>query len=96
MAMDSVHKFLFVSNQNANNLSAFSINTSTGILTPIPGSPFATGAVPHGVAVDPRGKFVVVGNQNDNSVSVFSINSSNGALTPIPGSPFNRSTVRLG
>ena len=87
MGMDSVHKVLFVSNQDANTLSAFSVNTSTGILAPVPGSPFATGAMPHGVAVDPLGKFVFVGNQNDNSVSVFSI-SSNGALTPVRGSPF--------
>ena len=84
MAMDSVHKSLFVSNQNSNSLSAFSVDTRTGILTSVPGSPFLTGAVPHGVAVDPAGKFVFVGNQNDNSVSVFRINSSNGTLTPAP------------
>jgi 6-phosphogluconolactonase len=91
MALDSVHKFLFVSNQNANSLSAFSINTSTGMLTPVPGSPFSTGVTPHGVAVDSAGKFVFVGNENG-SVSAFSINSSNGALTPAPGSPFPASS----
>ena len=56
MALDSVHKFLYVSNQNSDNLSAFSVNTSTGVLTVVPGSPFATGASPHGVVVDSAGK----------------------------------------
>ena len=79
VALDSMHKFLFVSNQNAGSLSAFSINTGTGVLTLVPGSPFATGATPHGIAVDPAGKFVFVGNESG-SVSAFSINSVNGAL----------------
>jgi 6-phosphogluconolactonase len=51
MALDSVHKFLYVSNQNSDNLSGFSVNTSTGSLTPVPGSPFTTDASPHGVVV---------------------------------------------
>src|SRR6476469_8478634 len=51
LAFDSVHKFLFVSNQNANTVSAFSVNTGTGQLTAVPGSPFATGARPTGIAV---------------------------------------------
>ncbi len=91
MALDSVHKFLFVSNQNAGSLSAFSINTGTGVLTPVPGSPFSTGGTPHGVAVDSAGKFVFVGNESG-SVSAFTISSTNGALTPVPGSPFPASS----
>src|SRR5580698_3772142 len=44
LAFDSVHKFLFVSNQNDGTVSAFTVTTSTGMLTAVPGSPFATGA----------------------------------------------------
>src|SRR2546429_9895442 len=36
-------KILYVSNTGTNNISGFSINTTTGALTPVPGSPFATG-----------------------------------------------------
>src|ERR1700739_3086686 len=43
LAFDSLHKFLFVSNQNANTVSAFSVDTGTGQLSAVPGSPFATG-----------------------------------------------------
>ena len=88
MAVDAVHKFLYVSNQDANTLSAFSINTRTGMLTPASGSPFATGALPHGVVVDSAGKFAFVANQKDNSVSAFAINGSTGALNSVGGSPF--------
>ena len=87
LAFDSVHKFLFVSNQNANTVSAFSVNTGTGQLTAVPGSPFATGARPTGIAVDPAGKFVFVANQAADSISVFSI-GANGSLSSAAGSPF--------
>jgi 6-phosphogluconolactonase (cycloisomerase 2 family) len=87
VALDSVHKLLFVSNQNANTVSAFSVNTGTGQLAAVPGSPFATGARPIGIAVDPAGKFVFVANQAADSISVFSI-GANGSLSPVAGSPF--------
>lgn len=87
MAFDSVHKLLFVSNQTANTLSAFSVNTATGILTTVAGSPFATGARPTAVTVDAAGKFVFVANQAAGSIAVFSIGTG-GVLSPVAGSPF--------
>ena len=87
LAFDSVHKLLFVSNQNANTVSAFSVNTMTGALTAVPGSPFATGARPTGIAVDSLGRFVFVANQAASGISVFTI-AANGALSPVAGSPF--------
>jgi 6-phosphogluconolactonase len=91
MAFDSAHKLLFVSNQTANTLSAFSVNTTTGMLAAVPGSPFATGARPTAVTVDAAGKFVFVANQAAGSIAVFSI-GSNGVLTPVAGSPFAASS----
>lgn len=87
MTFDSVHNLLFVSNQTANSLSVFSVNTSTGALTAVPGSPFLTGSRPTGVSVAPMSGLAFVGNQNDSSISVFSINSQTGSLTPLSGSP---------
>lgn len=91
MALDSAHKLLFVSNQLANTISAFSMNTSTGALSAVPGSPFATGARPTSVVVDSLGRFLFVANQAANSIAVFSI-SANGVLTPVAGSPFAASS----
>jgi 6-phosphogluconolactonase (cycloisomerase 2 family) len=87
LAFDSVHKLLFVSNQNDGTVSAFSVNASTGMLTATPGSPFATGARPTAIAVDPMGRFVFVANQAADSISAFII-GANGALSPAAGSPF--------
>ena len=92
MAFDPTHKLLFVNNQAANTLSAFSVNTGTGMLTAVPGSPFATGARPTAVAVDSAGKFVFVANQAGNSIAVFSI-GVNGVLTPVVGSPFPQTVL---
>jgi DNA-binding beta-propeller fold protein YncE len=37
-----VGNFLYVSNSYSGTVSSFSINTATGVLTSVPGSPFAT------------------------------------------------------
>ncbi len=41
--------FLYVANAGSNNMSVFSINLSTGALTPVSGSPFAVGKSPQAV-----------------------------------------------
>jgi 6-phosphogluconolactonase len=81
-------KFLFVTNDQANNLSAYSIDPSSGALSAVAGSPFGVGAYPQSVAIDPTGRFVYVANLNSFDVSAFAIDANSGALTPIPGSPF--------
>ncbi len=84
-------KFLYVANTGSNNISGFSINTTTGALTPVPDSPFATGGSGSffgiSLAVTPNGKFVYAGNAGSRDISAFSV-GSNGALTAITGSPF--------
>ena len=85
-------KFLYVANTGSNNISGFSINTTTGALTPVPDSPFATGGIGSilgiSLAVTPNGKFVYAGNAGSGNISAFSV-GSNGALTSIAGSPFS-------
>jgi DNA-binding beta-propeller fold protein YncE len=91
VAVDPTGQFAYVADfgisSGTNGVSAYSIG-SNGVLTPVPGSAFATGNGPTSVAVDPTGKFAyVVDFQIPSGVSGYSI-GSNGALTPIPGSPF--------
>jgi 6-phosphogluconolactonase len=81
-------KFAYVANLLDNTVSAYAINSSTGALRPIAGSPFATGKGPYSVTVDPTGRFAYLTNTGDNTVSAYSINSSTGALRAIAGSPF--------
>ena len=89
---DPTGKFLYEVNDNngatANDLFAFTINPTTGVLTPITGSPFASGNGTLSVSVDPTGKFLYTadseGDSNTTSppsISQFSINTTTGALT---------------
>ena len=67
-------------------MSVFAVG-SGGALTPVTGSPFATGSVPHSVAFSPDGGLLATANSSANSVSVFAVGSG-GALTQVTGSPF--------
>ena len=91
MASDPTGKFLYVSlsgTANANNqVAAFTVNSSTGALTPI-AAPVTVGRDPQGLAVTPDGKFLFIANFLDNTISAFSIDATSGVLTPITGSPF--------
>jgi 6-phosphogluconolactonase (cycloisomerase 2 family) len=102
VAVSASGKFLYVANQLANFVSAFSINSTSGALTPL-GVPFYDdGQVsPSGVAVTPNGAFLYVANAgaDSNNISAYAIcdsvvnscanpSSPDGTLTPVTGSPF--------
>ncbi len=92
-ALDPSGKFLYVvngslENFSGDNVSGYTINPTTGALTPITGSPFPAGSGPEYVAVDPSGKFVYVTNSISDTLSGYAINPATGALTAIAGSPF--------
>jgi 6-phosphogluconolactonase (cycloisomerase 2 family) len=89
-----VGSLLYVTNDGTNDISAFTINPATGVLTPVPGSPFPTGGFSTGgnvggisLAVTPDNRFLYAANAGSSDTSIFSI-AANGALTPIGGSPF--------
>jgi 6-phosphogluconolactonase len=98
VAVSSSGKFLYVANQLANFVSAFSIAAS-GKLAPL-GVPFYNvGTSPSGLAVTPNGGFLYVANASSNDISAFGIcdavvtscanvNAPDGTLTQITGSPF--------
>jgi 6-phosphogluconolactonase len=90
--------FVYVANSigvslTTGNISAFSVDPNTGVLAPIPGSPFPAGAEPTALTTDPSGKFLFEASNLEsptpvNDISAFTINSSTGALTTVAGSPF--------
>src|SRR5208282_4596857 len=71
----------------------FSVNTSTGVLTPVSGSPFPYGneeeSNPDGIslAVTLNGNFLYAGDFDSGDIWAFTI-SAGGALAAIDGSPF--------
>jgi len=92
LAIGGAGKFLYVSMSgtvNANNVvTGFAIDSTTGALTQIAGSPFTAGKDPLRVATDPAGRFLFTANSQDSTVSAFTIDSTSGGLTPVSGSPF--------
>ncbi|TMB31107.1 MAG: lactonase family protein [Deltaproteobacteria bacterium] len=79
-------KFLFVSGEFSNVLSAYSID-ARGMPALIAGSTVPTRLNPHNLSLDPAGRFLYVANTSDNSVSGFRV-APNGSLTEMAGSPF--------
>jgi DNA-binding beta-propeller fold protein YncE len=72
----------------AGNVSAYTIDGTTGALTAVVGSPFPAGGNPISVTVDAAGQFAYVANLLSNNVSAYIIDGITGALTAVVGSPF--------
>ena len=71
-----------------NQIVAESIDATTGALSPVIGSPFATGSQPSWVAINPAGTFLYSANVGDNTISAFSVNASSGRIRQVSGSPY--------
>jgi len=83
-AVDPSAKHLYVVNQGANSLSAFTRN-SDGTLSALTGQP-GTGLTPTSVTVESSGKFVYVTNENESpDISIVQI-QSDGRLASVGSS----------
>jgi len=51
LTVDPSGKFLYVTNEDSDNMSVFSINAGSGVLTAVTGSPFATNLGSEGVTI---------------------------------------------
>jgi len=74
-------------------VAAYAVDASTGALSEVAGSPFATGISPSCLKIDPSGKFAYVTHTISRDVSAYAINAyainaTTGALSEIAGSPF--------
>jgi 6-phosphogluconolactonase (cycloisomerase 2 family) len=89
--VDPTNHFVYVTNFADNTVSAFTLDTGTGKIGVVPGSPFPSGIGPAAAAVDPSGTFLYVANDGSSSIagsiSGYKINA-NGSLTAVSGSPF--------
>jgi 6-phosphogluconolactonase (cycloisomerase 2 family) len=73
-------------------ITVFTINSTSGALTLVTGSPFTAvngGIGPSFVAVDPTDQFVYVPDFNMGVVGALTLNSSTGQLTALPTSPYS-------
>lgn len=73
-------KFVYVSNRGHDSIAGFSIDQSTGQMTPI-GITHTGGEEPRNFYIDPTGKWLLAANQNSDSVIVFQLDPKTGTLT---------------
>jgi 6-phosphogluconolactonase (cycloisomerase 2 family) len=95
LEIEPTGRFLYTSEalHGTNNVFAYGINSSTGGLTAVLGSPFSAVIDAEWTALDPTGKYLYVVNPaccgGGPGVLVYAIDSISGSLTPAPGSPFS-------
>ena len=81
-------KRLYAAHSNNKRIYAFDINASSGALSAVAGSPFATtGMSPQELYVTPDGGSLYVAEVFGKAVEGFDITPATGALTQIPGTP---------
>jgi len=87
VAVDPSGKFAYVADGGQNsdgskgvNISMFSINATTGVLTSI--GTIAAGLSPTSIAIHPTGKFAYVVSPDSNDISTYAVNTTTGILTP--------------
>lgn len=85
----SAGRFAYITDQQGSQIFGFTIDASSGALTPMPSSPFAAVAFPGFLVADPSSRFLYVtsfvSSDGPGAILAYSINQSTGALTPIPG-----------
>jgi lactonase family protein with 7-bladed beta-propeller len=82
-----------------NHIYVYSIDQTTGALTAVTGSPFATVFIPGNLEVHPSGKFVYTFNGSVSGPSPaegYQFDTTTGAVIPVVGSPFTAATASDG
>jgi 6-phosphogluconolactonase len=74
-------RFLYGSNRGHDSIAVFSVDPTTGALTPVE-QVSSGGKTPRGFGIDPGGRFLLAANQNSDNLVVFRIDPKNGRLTP--------------
>ncbi len=72
--------------RQGSDLFAFTLDSTTGALTPVPGGPYNDRNAAGVLSIDPAGRFAY--QLDGDYIWAFSINPFSGALTSVAGSPF--------
>lgn len=83
IALHPSTNFLYVANLTSNTVSGYSVDHTSGFLTPVGTAlaPSPTGPSPVALGADSSGHFLFVLNQGDATISVYSIDPARGILT---------------
>jgi trimeric autotransporter adhesin len=81
--VDKTGSYVYATNNTGSTISGYSINQTTGALTPLSTPTFNTGSGPFLMAMDPTGTYLYTANGTANSISSFSIAPATGLLTSL-------------
>ena len=88
VVLDPSGQFVATVSNTSGRLMVFRLDSGTGMLTEVPGSPFNTGTnSPFSIRFHPSGRFVYLGTRFS-GVGAFSFNAKTGMIKPVTGSPF--------
>jgi len=85
VVVDVSGKFVYETMSMTNQIAAWSLDSTSGVLTSVPGSPFSTGLLPTFMVT--TGKFLFA--MNSGAISAYTIDPTTGVLTAVNGSPFS-------
>jgi 6-phosphogluconolactonase len=93
LLVDSMGKFLIASNHSdpsGRNYSVFSIDSTTGVLTQVSGSPFTIGqnTGPQQIVLNSSETVLYAALSNSKEVNALNFDSTTGALTAFQGAPY--------
>jgi len=90
VAVDPRGIYVYVANYNANDVSAYTIDQSTGNATPVAGSSiYAVGNGPLCLLIEPsEGRYIYTANFLSNTVSGLALNPATGGLSAVQNTPF--------
>ena len=73
---------------NPRGIAVYTRNDLTGVLTPVPGSPFPSREAVKVMTLDFKARFLFVAIYNPSKISMFTVDPDSGALQEVPKSPF--------
>jgi 6-phosphogluconolactonase len=81
-------RFLYASERTTSTLAAFSVDSRTGLLTPI--DSFSTEKQPRGFNIDPTGRYLLAVGQLSNSMTSYAIDKATGRLVKLKEYPVGK------
>lgn len=83
MAIEPTGVYLYVADENSNQVSGYIIGSGNGALTPTIQAAAATGNIPVSIGIQPQGNYVYTANIGASTVSGFHIDLTTGTLGPL-------------